>query len=199
VAIIGPSGCGKSTLVKLLLGLLKPGAGTIRIGGHDVRRLGPRALRSVTGAVMQDDQLFAGSIAENISFFDPQHDAARAETAARLAAVHDEIAAMPMGYESLIGDMGSALSGGQRQRIMLARALYRQPRLLLLDEATSHLDLRAERQVSAAIAGLQLTRVIVAHRPETIASCDRVLVMREGRIVQELRNERGGTLAAAAG
>jgi ATP-binding cassette subfamily B protein RaxB len=148
---------------------------------------------------MQDDQLFAGSIAENISFFDPQHDAARAAAAARLAAVHDEIAAMPMGYESLIGDMGSALSGGQRQRIMLARALYRQPRLLLLDEATSHLDIRAERLVSAAIAGLQLTRVIVAHRPETIASCDRVLVMRDGRIVQELRNERGGTLAAAAG
>ncbi len=102
---------------------------------------------------------------ENISFFDPQHEQSRAESAARLAAVHEEIAAMPMGYESLIGDLGSSLSGGQKQRIMLARALYRQPRLLLLDEATSHLDMRAERLVSAAIAGLQLTRLIVAHRP----------------------------------
>ncbi len=197
VALIGPSGCGKSTLVKLLLGLMKPGAGTIRIGGHDVRRLGTRSLRGITGAVMQDDQLFAGSIAENISFFDPRHDQPRAESSARQAAVHEEITAMPMGYESLIGDMGSSLSGGQKQRIMLARALYRQPRLLLLDEATSHLDLRAERLVSAAIANLQLTRLVVAHRPETIASCDRVLVMREGRIAQELRNERGGALAAA--
>jgi ATP-binding cassette, subfamily B, bacterial CvaB/MchF/RaxB len=197
VAIIGPSGCGKSTLVKLLLGLLQPCAGTIRIGGRDLRQLGPQALRSITGAVMQDDQLFAGSIAENISFFDAQHDAARAECAARLAAVHEEIAAMPMGYETLIGDMGSALSGGQRQRIMLARALYRQPRLLLLDEATSHLDIHAERLVSNAIAGLRLTRLIVAHRPETIASCDRVLVLREGKVAQELRNECGGRLAAA--
>ena len=97
---------------------------------------------------------------------------------------------MPMGYESLIGDMGSALSGGQRQRIMLARALYREPRLLFLDEATSHLDIRAERLVSAAIARLRITRVVVAHRPETIASCDRVLVMEQGRIVRELRNAR---------
>lgn len=197
VALIGPSGCGKSTLVKLLLGLLKPGAGSIRVGGHDLHRLGARALRRITGAVMQDDQLFAGSIAENISFFDPRHDPVRAESAARQAAVHEEIAAMPMGYESHIGDMGSSLSGGQKQRIMLARALYRQPRLLLLDEATSHLDVRAERLVSAAIANLQLTRLVVAHRPETIASCDRVLVLREGRIAQELRNERGGALAAA--
>jgi len=97
---------------------------------------------------------------------------------------------MPMGYESLIGDMGSALSGGQKQRIMLARALYRQPRLLFLDEATSHLDVRTERLVSAAVARLRLTRVIVAHRPETIASCDRVLVLQDGRVAREIRNER---------
>ncbi|MEJ0099114.1 MAG: peptidase domain-containing ABC transporter [Pseudomonadota bacterium] len=195
VAIIGPSGCGKTTLVKLLLGLLKPSAGTIRIGGHDLQRLGPRALRDISGVVMQDDQLFAGSLAENISFFDAAHDAQRVEAAARTAAVHEEIITMPMGYESLVGDMGSALSGGQKQRILLARALYRRPRLLFLDEATSHLDVRAERLVSEAIAGLALTRVIVAHRPETIASCDRVLLLQQGGVARERCNE-GRTLLA---
>lgn len=187
VAVIGASGCGKTTLVKLLLGLLAPTEGTIRIGGHDLHKLGPRNVRAIVGAVMQDDQLFAGSVADNISFFDPDHDQARIEAAARLAAVHDEIAAMPMGYHSLIGDMGSSLSGGQKQRVILARALYRNPKLLFLDEATSHLDVMKERLVNDAVKQLQLTKVIVAHRPETIASADRVLVLESGRIVQELR------------
>lgn len=186
VAIIGASGCGKTTLVKLLLGLLTPTEGTIRIGGHDLHKVGPRNIRAIVGAVMQDDQLFAGSIADNIGFFDPGHDPERIEAAARLAAVHDEIAAMPMGYHSLIGDMGSSLSGGQKQRIILARALYRNPKLLFLDEATSHLDVMKERLVNDAVKALNLTKVIVAHRPETIASADRVLVMQTGRIVQEL-------------
>lgn len=187
VAIVGASGCGKTTLVKLLLGLLKPTEGTIRIGGHDLHRLGPRNVRAIVGAVMQDDQLFAGSIADNIGFFDPDFDLERIEAAARLAAVHDDIAAMPMGYHGLIGDMGSSLSGGQKQRVILARALYRQPKLLFLDEATSHLDVMRERLVNEAVRQLELTKVIVAHRPETIASADRVLVMEQGRIVQELR------------
>ncbi|WP_045767863.1 peptidase domain-containing ABC transporter [Xanthomonas albilineans] len=187
VAIIGGSGCGKTTLVKLLLGLLTPSAGTIRIGGHDLHKLGPRNVRAMVGAVMQDDQLFAGSIADNIGFFDTDFDLERIEAAAQLAAVHEDIAAMPMGYHSLIGDMGSSLSGGQKQRIILARALYRQPKLLFLDEATSHLDVTRERLVNEAVKHLQLTKVIVAHRPETIASADRVLVMEHGRIVQELR------------
>lgn len=187
VALIGASGCGKTTLVKLMLGLLAPTAGTIRIGGYDLCKVGPRNVRTLVGAVMQDDQLFAGSIADNIGFFDYEHDPARIETAARLAAVHDEIAAMPMGYHSLIGDMGSSLSGGQKQRVVLARALYRNPKLLFLDEATSHLDVMNERAVNDAVKGLDLTKVIVAHRPETIASADRVLVVGEGRIVQEVR------------
>ncbi|KWV15441.1 peptidase domain-containing ABC transporter [Xanthomonas translucens] len=187
VAIIGASGCGKTTLVKLLLGLLKPSEGAIRIGGHDLHKLGPRNVRAIVGAVMQDDQLFAGSIADNIGFFDPDFDLERVEAAARLAAVHEDIAAMPMGYHSLIGDMGSSLSGGQKQRVILARALYRQPKLLFLDEATSHLDVLRERLVNDAVKQLKLTKVIVAHRPETIASADRVLVMEQGRIVQELR------------
>jgi ATP-binding cassette subfamily B protein RaxB len=190
VAMVGASGSGKTTLVKLLLGLLEPCQGTIRVGGQDLRRMGARRLRGMAGAVMQEDQLFAGSLADNISFFDTAQDFARIEAAARLAAVHEDIIAMPMGYRSLIGDMGSSLSGGQRQRILLARALYRRPRLLVLDEATSHLDVVNERLVTAAIARLRLTRIVVAHRPETIAGADRVLVLEAGRIVRELRNER---------
>lgn len=190
VAIIGASGCGKTTLVKLLLGLLPPTEGLVRVGGHDLHKIGPRNVRTLVGAVMQDDQLFAGSVADNISFFDPEMDQARIEQAARLAAVHDEIAAMPMGYHSLIGDMGSSLSGGQKQRVILARALYRHPKLLFLDEATSHLDVMKERLVNDAVKALELTKVIVAHRPETIASADRVLVMEQGRIVREIRPQR---------
>ncbi len=185
VAIIGPSGCGKTTLLKLLLGLLQPTEGVIRIGGHDLHKIGPRNVRTIVGAVMQDDQLFAGSIADNIGFFDHDFDLERIEAAARLAAVHDDITAMPMGYHSLIGDMGSSLSGGQKQRIILARALYRQPKVLVLDEATSHLDVMRERLVNEAVKQLKLTKVIVAHRPETIASAERVVVLEQGRVVQE--------------
>src|SRR5690606_17440116 len=126
-------------------------SGSIHIGGYDLQKVGPRNVRAIVGAVMQDDQLFAGSIADNISFFDADQDQDRIESAARLAAVHDEVSAMPMGYHSLIGDMGSSLSGGQKQRIILARALYRNPKLLFLDEATSHLDVANEQVVNAAV------------------------------------------------
>jgi colicin V processing peptidase. Cysteine peptidase. MEROPS family C39 len=193
VAIVGASGCGKTTLVKLLLGLLKPNEGTIRIGGQDIHKAGPENIRRIIGAVMQDDQLFGGSIADNISFFDQHHDRERIESAAKAAAIHDEIAAMPMGYHSLIGDMGSSLSGGQKQRVILARALYRQPKLLFLDEATSHLDVANEQLVNQAVKQLSVTKVIVAHRPETIASADRVLVMHGGKVAQDIRPQ----LAAA--
>lgn len=184
VAIVGVSGCGKTTLVKLLLGLLKPDEGSIRIGGHDLHTVGPSNIRRIVGAVMQDDQLFGGSIADNISFFDPKMDQANVEHAAKMAAIHQEIMAMPMAYHSLIGDMGSSLSGGQKQRVILARALYREPRLLFLDEATSHLDVGNEYLVNVAVKQLDITKVIVAHRPETIASADRVLVMEGGKIVR---------------
>lgn len=182
VAIIGASGCGKTTLARLLLGLLQPVNGVIRFGGHDLRRLGGSAYRGCVAAVMQDDHLFAGSIADNIAFGDESPDHERVEECARLAAVHDEIVGMPMGYLSLIGDMGTTLSGGQKQRVILARALYRRPRLLVLDEATSHLDVAREQQVNAAVRALRVTRIIIAHRPETIASADRVLLMEAGRI-----------------
>ena len=196
VAIVGASGCGKTTLVKLLLGLLKPTAGSIRVGRQDIAKLGPHNYRSIVGAVMQDDQLFAGSVADNIAFGEEGFDPERVEAAARLASVHDEIAAMPMGYHSLIGDMGTTLSGGQKQRVILARALYRNPRLLYLDEATSHLDVERERLVNDAVRQLKLTKVIIAHRPETIASADRALVMHGGKIVQELRPQRAVAVAA---
>ena len=195
VAVVGASGSGKTTLVKLLLGLLPASEGEVLVGGQSIRKLGLRHYRAMIGAVMQDDQLFAGSVADNIAFGDSQPDAARVEAAARLAAVHEEIAAMPMGYHSLIGDMGTTLSGGQKQRVMLARALYRKPRFLFLDEATSHLDVEREGKVNEAVKRLKLTRVIIAHRPETIASAERVLVMHGGRIVQDLRT---AALVAAA-
>lgn len=184
LAIVGASGCGKTTLVKLLLGLLTPNAGKVSIGGHDIRRIGLHNYRRMVGAVMQDDRLFAGSIAENIALGEESIDFDQVEKAARLASIHDEISSMPMGYHSLIGDMGTSLSGGQKQRVLLARALYRQPRILFLDEATSHLDVRRERMVNAAVRELALTKIIIAHRRETIASADRVLMLRGGRLFE---------------
>lgn len=182
VAIVGPSGAGKTTLAKLLLGLLPPDAGTIRIGGIDIARYGLANYRARVGAVMQDDALFAGSVADNIAFFDPDAQPEAVTEAARRAGIHDEIAAMSMGYETLVGDMGSALSGGQKQRVLLARALFRTPDILVLDEATSHLDVERERRINAEIAALRITRLIIAHRPETIRSADRILMVADGRV-----------------
>ena len=180
VAIVGPSGCGKSTL-------LKSARHAAAERGRRVRRRRalayPRARQRAPDGRHRDAgrcQLFAGSIAENVCFFDPQPDYSRIEHCARLAAVHEDVLAMPMGYNTLVGDMGTVLSGGQKQRILLARALYRQPSILLLDEATSHLDVARERTVNEAVRGLKLTRIIVAHRPETIASADRVIELRDG-------------------
>jgi ATP-binding cassette subfamily B protein RaxB len=198
VAIVGPSGCGKTTLVKLLLGILKPVEGELRVGGQPMAQLGVVNFRRHVGAVMQDDQLFAGSLVDNIALGDERFDLVRVEAAARLAAVHNDIQRMPMGYHTLIGDMGTVLSGGQKQRVILARALYRKPKILVLDEATSHLDVERERLVNDAVKRLKLTRIIIAHRPETIASADRVLVMQQGRIVQQLSTVRGGQATALA-
>ena len=175
VAIAGVSGCGKSTLFKILASLLEPQRGEVLVNGQPLAHLGVARFRSLAGVVMQDDQLLAGSLADNISFFDEQPDLERVEECARLAAVHEDIIAMPMAYNTLIGDMGTALSGGQKQRVLIARALYRQPRLLLLDEATSHLDVAAETTITAAIRALELTRVVIAHRPETLHAADRVI------------------------
>ena len=186
VAFVGASGSGKTTLVKLMLGLLQPTSGSIEIGGVPLARLGLARYRQSVASVMQDDLLFAGSVAENIAFFDTHVDMERVVECARLASVHEDVSAMPMQYNTLVGDMGCVFSGGQKQRILLARALYRQPGILFLDEATSHLDVNRERSVNEAVRALNLTRVIVAHRSETIASADRVIKLGGGRVVSEM-------------
>lgn len=179
VALAGPSGCGKTTLIKLMLGLLEPEEGEVLIGGIPLARLGLRRYRELVGTVMQSDRLFAGSLADNITFFDAVPDHTRLAACAKAACIHDTILKMPMGYHTLVGDMGNALSGGQVQRVLLARALYKRPRVLFLDEATSHLDAALEREISACVARLGLTRIIVAHRPETVRSCNRVIDLGE--------------------
>lgn len=183
VAIVGPSGCGKSTLIKVMLGILPPGSGQLCIAGVELSKLGLDGLRSMVATVMQDDVLFAGSMTENISFFDTSPDMAWIIRCAEMVSIHSEILTMPMGYNTLVGDMGTVLSGGQKQRVLLARALYKKPKILILDEATSHLDVACERRVNAAIQTLKMTRIIVAHRPETIASADRVILLAKGKVV----------------
>ncbi|WP_229215683.1 peptidase domain-containing ABC transporter [Duganella sp. CY15W] len=187
LAITGRSGCGKTTLLKLLTGILPPSSGDILVFGKPLATLGAREYRRYIATVMQEDQLFAGSIEENIAFFDSTPDRERVRECARFAAIEEDIEAMVMGYQSLIGDMASGLSGGQKQRLLLARALYKQPELILLDEATSHLDSENERLVNHAISQLQMTKIIIAHRRETIASAGRVVELADGGIVRDFR------------
>lgn len=175
VTIMGPSGGGKTTLVKIMLGLLEPTSGEVLIDGIPQSTIGPRAYREQVGAVMQEDQLLSGSIAENICFFDPSFDQERMIACAQLAGIHQEIMEMPMTYNSLIGDMGSSLSGGQKQRVLLARALYRQPRILFLDEGTAHLDIENEKYINESLKQINITRISVAHRPEISSGADRVV------------------------
>ncbi|MBV8892885.1 MAG: peptidase domain-containing ABC transporter [Acidobacteria bacterium] len=175
IALAGPSGAGKTTLLKILAGLLRPTEGTVLIDDVPLQAIGLEAYRAQIGCVLQDDRLFAGSIAENIASFSPSPDPERIHQVARFAAIHEEILRMPMGYETLVGDMGSSLSGGQMQRVVLARALYRGPRILLLDEATSHLDEENERAINYAIRRLPISRIIVAHRRSTLDMADRIV------------------------
>ncbi len=184
IALVGSSGCGKTTLCKIILGLLKPTEGEVLIDDIPITQLGVKTYRQLVGTVMQEDVLLAGSIMDNIAFFDSHCDQQRVEECARLAAIHDEISKMPMGYQTLVGDMGSSLSGGQKQRVLLARALYKQPKVLALDEATSHLDVSNEHRVNQALGNLQLTRIMVAHRPETINAAERVVSIQEGAVVE---------------
>lgn len=185
VALVGPSGCGKTTLMKVMLGLLSPDKGRVLIDGLELERFGLRNFRNQTAAVMQEDQLMSGAIADNISFFDPQADQARIEQCADFACIHHDIAAMPMGYNSLVGDMGTTLSGGQKQRLLIARALYQSPRILFLDEATSHLDSKTEQRVNKHLKELKITRIFIAHRENTIQMADRVVALQGGQL-QEL-------------
>ncbi|HEX7287077.1 MAG TPA: peptidase domain-containing ABC transporter [Candidatus Angelobacter sp.] len=194
VAITGPSGAGKSTLLKLMAGLLQPQEGDVLINGHSVLASRAAVLGRV-GFVLQDDTLFAGTITENIAFASDQPDMEHVLECASLACIHQEITAMPMGYDTLIGDMGSALSGGQQQRLLLARALYQRPSILILDEATSHLDVSTEQRIAAMLAKLSITRVFAAHRPDTVAIADRVIELTRTGSALEVR----GTRRASAG
>ena len=180
VAIVGPSGCGKTTFVKVLLGLFEPTSGEVRVDGVALSMFGERAYRRQVATVMQDDNLMAGSILQNICFFEENPDAAFAAECARLACIHDEIMRMPMGYRTPIGSLGSTLSAGQRQRVLLARALYRRPRILVIDEGTANLDVDLERRINEMLLTLPITRIHVAHRPQTIALADRVIELGRG-------------------
>jgi ATP-binding cassette, subfamily B, bacterial CvaB/MchF/RaxB len=175
VAIVGPSGSGKTTLVKVLLGLLEHSEGTLTAAGRDLRDWDLGAYRSHIGAVMQDDYLFVGSIEDNISFFDAQHDSERVREVARIAMIHDDIEAMPMQYNTIVGSLGVALSGGQQQRVLLARALYRSPKILFLDETFDQLDLAHEAKITAQLKALSMGVVIVSHRPDTVRTVDRLI------------------------
>jgi ATP-binding cassette subfamily B protein RaxB len=185
VALIGPSGCGKTTLMKVMMGLFKPTSGEVLIDGIPLDKLGISNFRNQVAAVMQDDQLLSGSISDNICFFDAQADMKKVEECAKMAMIHHDIMNMPMGYNSLIGEIGASLSGGQKQRVLLARALYRNPKILFLDEATSHLDVALEQGVNQSIQHLKMTRIIIAHRPDTIRSAQRVIVVTPDGIVEQ--------------
>ncbi|WP_313715269.1 peptidase domain-containing ABC transporter [Atlantibacter hermannii] len=175
VAITGPSGVGKTTLMKVLCGLFEPSSGKVMVDGTDIQQLGVNNYRKIIGCVMQDDKLFSGSIRENICGFAEEVDETWMIRCASAAYIHDAILKMPMGYETLLGELGEGLSGGQKQRIFIARALYRRPGILFMDEATSALDSESEAYVNQAIKQLNITRVIIAHRESTIASVDRII------------------------
>ena len=175
VTLTGPSGGGKTTLMKLMLGLYEPVKGSVCIDGQDLREIDRANWRSQIGVVMQDDRLLSGTLADNISFFDPEIDMQRVYRAAQAAQIHDTIAALPMNYQLQIGDMGSVLSGGQRQRVLLARALYQDPQVLFLDEGTANLDVETETAIVDIIKALPISCVIVAHRPAFLQASDRII------------------------
>ncbi|MGH8078197.1 MAG: ATP-binding cassette domain-containing protein, partial [Lysobacter sp.] len=183
-AIVGPSGSGKTTLLKILCGVLEPTEGRVLVDGIPLREYGTRAYRNQLGVVSQEDTLFAGSLAENIAFFDSDYSMEWIAECCRRASIHEDIMRMPMKYETLVGDMGSNLSGGQKQRILLARALYKKPAMLLLDEGTAHLDVATESRVMGSLNRSGETRVVVAHRPETIRSADKVIRILEGKATE---------------
>jgi ATP-binding cassette subfamily B protein len=190
VAIVGRSGAGKSTLANLLLGMYLPTSGRILYDGVDLTELDLRSVRQQVGIVLQSPALFSATIRSNITLSDPNLSLEAVVEAARLAHIHDEILAMPMGYETLLLDRGTSLSGGQRQRLALARALVRKPAILLLDEATSALDAITESKVHHALAAIQCTRIVIAHRLSTVMGADLILTLENGVLVEAGTHEQ---------
>ena len=188
IVITGPSGSGKSTLIKIILGLIDPTEGEVLIDGQPIARYGRRAYRAQVGAVLQEDTLFTGSISDNVSGFTGS-DAEKIRKALQDASVLDDVEAMAMRENTLVGDMGSTLSGGQKQRILIARALYQDPRILVLDEGTSHLDAAHEGNVNKTLRGMGITRIGIAHRRETIEAADRVVTIKNGRIEEDRNSD----------
>ncbi len=184
VAIVGKTGCGKSTLVRLLLGFEKPEKGSVRFDGKDINTLDLPSLRKKIGTVMQDAGLFQGDIYSNIVITAPELTLDAAWAAAEKAGIADDIRAMPMGMNTIIGEGQGGISGGQRQRIMIARAIAPNPKLLIFDEATSALDNKTQKQVSEALDSMGCTRIVIAHRLSTIKHCDRILVVDNGHIIE---------------
>ncbi|HEX5533569.1 MAG TPA: peptidase domain-containing ABC transporter [Actinomycetales bacterium] len=200
IAIVGPSGSGKSTLGKLLLGLYLPTQGEIRYDGIPLADFDLQHLRRQFGVVLQESALFSGSVLSNISLTDPALGRERVIEAAKLSAIHDDIMAMPMGYDTFVSEGGSALSGGQRQRLAIARAVVHRPPILLLDEATSHLDVETEQRVARNLETLACTQVIIAHRLSTIRDADLIVVLDRGTVAERGSHRelvrRGGQYAA---
>jgi ATP-binding cassette subfamily B protein RaxB len=199
VAIVGPSGGGKTTLLKLLLGLNQPTEGNIELDGQKATPEMWRAWRQHAGVVAQDDRLLSGSIADNIGCFDPDLDMERVQAAAMAAQVHADIMRTPMQYLTLVGDMGSTLSGGQRQRVLLARALYRKPKILFLDEGTANLDEQNEELIADLVNQMPITRIVVAHRPALIRRAHHVYVVGNRRIVNLKDLQSSPPVAVVAG
>ncbi len=185
VGIVGRTGCGKSTLMRLLLGFAEPQTGAIYYDGRDVSSLDVRGLRRNIGVVLQDGRLFAGDIYANIVVSAPWLTVDDAWRAAELAGIADDIRAMPMGMQTMVGEGTGGISGGQRQRILIARAIAAGPRILMLDEATSALDNVTQKAVSDALETLRCTRIAIAHRLSTVRHCDRILVLDGGCIVED--------------
>jgi ATP-binding cassette, subfamily B, bacterial CvaB/MchF/RaxB len=183
LAITGRSGAGKTTLLKLLLGLEKPTSGRVTIDGIDVCDATWSAKAEAIAVVMQDDSLLAGTITENIAFFNSHPDVERTRWAAKMACIDKDVSQMPMGFDTVIGDLGNTLSGGQKARIMIARALYRLPRILILDEGTAYLDLATETELNSNLKKMEITRIAFAHRPDTLAIADEVLLLSNGKLV----------------
>ena len=199
IAIVGRTGCGKSTLIRLLLGFEKPEKGRICYDGRDINHIDLRSLRRKMGVVTQDGQLFQGDIFSNIVISAPQLTLNDAWEAAETAGIADDIREMPMGMHTVIAEGQGGISGGQKQRLMIARAIAPRPQVLIFDEATSALDNKTQKRISEALDKLKCTRIVVAHRLSTIRNCDRILVLSEGRIIEdgtyEQLIERGGFFA----